>query len=281
MKRNLVSILCIFLCLTMLAATPRSVSAETFAAGNLPNPTVTLLTGAPDYTATVIPIGHMPGVTTMASGTFVPVGYETGEKQFEGSGLELTGFNYGSASLCFPLHGTASGWGGQVGKWNGSKWELLATSITPPSGDDSYAWACSVIYSDGSYAFIKWIADADLLTKSKPDCGYPIVMLWTNTIETVDHGDYMTGSVDAFYILQMGSPVDLTGQTVTITVSSDPKSAFSMSRPMRGTLYPSIAGSFAADLSTPVDFVQYISLTSFTIHFDFGTCVQDLVFSGT
>ena len=280
MTKKALSVLSLLLCLSLLLTTFGTAQAKSAVASSLPQPTITPLTGNPTYTTTLLPIKDMPGVTALDSGKFVPTGYESGEKQFEGSGLRISNFSGGSATLCFPIAGTKSGWGGKVAIWDGSKWELLATTISPAGDEIPYSWACTAIYGSGTFAMIKWIADASLLSKSKTDCNYGIVMLWPMS-DAEDHGDYMIGTITAFYIFTMDPAVDLSGQTVSITFKTQPTGMFSISAPLTGTLTPAMAGVFGTVLATPVDFIEYYDFTSLTIHFNFGTCTEDFVLSGT
>jgi hypothetical protein len=278
MKKASTILLSTLMCVSLLLSTCGTAQAGTVSAANLPDPTLTLLTGAPDYAAAVTPLAKLPGVTTMDSGTFVPVGYETGEKQFEGSGLILTGFNYGSASLCFPLAGTSSGWGGQVGKWNGSKWDLLSTTINPPNGDDSYAWACTVIYGDGTYAFLRWIAEPDLLTKSIPDCGYAILGAMPGMVEYSDIDGVFTGTIISILVITDPS-VEISGMTIEVSVTFDPKAISISPASTEGVILPWGAGFYIIGPTNPITFSVSEGFDNMYLHLDFGSCKQTVAMS--
>ena len=95
-----------------------------------------------------------------------PVGFPEGEAQFEGAGVQVTGMDSGKATVCFSLSTIAvnQGWGGKVGVWNGTKWVQLPTTFTTPE-DSSSSLACATITGSGTYAFIKYVVDPDLLPK--------------------------------------------------------------------------------------------------------------------
>jgi len=152
----------VVLSLSVLLTSVGAVSANNAASPTLPDPQVTPISGNTKFSVTLLPILELPGVTTLDSGMLVPTGFPAGEKQFEGKGVQISGFTYGSAKVCFAVTSVNQGWGGQVGSWNGTKWELLPTTITAQE-DTSNSWACANINANGSYAFINWVVDASKL----------------------------------------------------------------------------------------------------------------------
>lgn len=128
--------------------------------------TVTPVSGDAVFSFSSVPVLKLPGQTTTAAGLIVPSGFPLGEKQFDGNGISISGFSYGTAKACFPISGLNQGWGGKVGYWDGSVWKLLDTSIsTPPEG--TFSWACANISNDGTYALITWVVDTSLLPENR------------------------------------------------------------------------------------------------------------------
>jgi hypothetical protein len=147
-----------------------SFSSVTAAGGD---PWVTPVSGDMDFTATVVPIASLPGVTKLANQMLVPKGFPTGEAQFGGNGVRVTGLEAGKATACFSLSAleVSKGWGGKVGMWDGTRWVLLPTAIAPVAKEASSTSACAGITDNGTYAFIKYIAEPELLPKGLPACG--------------------------------------------------------------------------------------------------------------
>jgi len=147
-----------------------SFSSVTAAGGN---PWVSPVSGDMEFTATVVPIDRLPGVVELANQKLAPAGFPEGEVQFGGNGVRVTDFDAGKATVCFSLGAleVKQGWGGKVGMWDGTKWGLLPTTIATPGEEASTTSACAGITVNGTYAFIKYIADASLLPQSTPSCG--------------------------------------------------------------------------------------------------------------
>jgi hypothetical protein len=158
----------------MLLAPTGIVRAE-----DLNEPVVIPVSGDMDFTTTFIPIAEFPG-TAEYDQMIVPVGYPDGEAQFQGDGVIVTGMDTGVATACFTITGTQWGWGGKVAMWNGSKWVKLETSITTPDESPSSV-ACAPITGNGTYVFIRYVVNVDLLPKYIPPCSektfaLPVVM---------------------------------------------------------------------------------------------------------
>jgi hypothetical protein len=157
MKKGLLPGFTLLLVFGMLFASFGSVNA---AAGD--DPVVTPVSGDMEFTTTVVPIAWLPGVAELAGGMLVPVGFPEGEAQFGSNGVKVTDFGSGKATACFSITGVEYGWGGKVGMWDGSKWVLLPTIIT--SYEESLvSSACANITSNGTFTFIRWVADPSLL----------------------------------------------------------------------------------------------------------------------
>jgi hypothetical protein len=160
-----------FSLLLVLTLALYSFSSVTAAAGG--DPWVTPVSGDMEFTTTVVPIASLPGVVELPSQMLAPAGFPEGETQFGGNGVRVTDFASGKATVCFSLSAqeVAKGWGGKVGMWDGAKWVLLPTTIAAVVEEASTTSACAGITGNGTYAFIKYIADASLLPQGPPACG--------------------------------------------------------------------------------------------------------------
>jgi hypothetical protein len=170
MKRLAMPVLSIVLVFVLLLA---SFGIAKAAAGD--DPIVIPGSGDVEFTTEVISIAALPGVTELAGGMLAPAGFPSGEAQFGGNGIQVSGLDHGNATACFTLSTVAvnQGWGGKVGMWNGSKWELLATTISTPE-DSPSSLACATISGNGTYAFIKYVTNPDLLPVGKPVCKFSV-----------------------------------------------------------------------------------------------------------
>ena len=132
-------------------------------------PVVTPVSGDMEFTTTVVPTVSLPGVAELPGGMLVPVGFPAGEAQFGSDGVRVTDFASGKAAACFGITGVEYGWGGNVGMWDGSTWVLLPTTITS-FAENLVSSACATITGNGTYTFIRWVADLTLLPPAKPAC---------------------------------------------------------------------------------------------------------------
>ena len=133
------------------------------------DPVVTPVSGDMEFTTEVVPIASLPGTIELADLMLAPTGFPEGEAQFEGSGVMISGMDSGKATACFAVSGTQWGWGGKVGMWDGTKWVLLSTSITKAE-EALNSLACATVTGNGTYAFIKYVAEPDKLPAGKPAC---------------------------------------------------------------------------------------------------------------
>jgi len=282
MKKSSGVILCVLLSISLLLASFSNVSAKAAGSSQV-NPVFTLTSGDMSFTTEFLPMISLPGATTLASGMLIPVGFPSGEKQFEGVGLQVTGFDFGSASACFPITAVNQGWGGQVGKWDGSKWVLLPTSISKPT-EESFNWACATVNASGTYALISWVVDASKLPTSnvKPQCDFTIIDAYETDTTYIHNGsDYQSGTFQKFFIRT--SDTTLAGLPLTVSVSSNPTGTFTWDRTMSGTLV--FNGSSGSDYYYYIPIVphghfydDFIDMISRTYHLDFGTCTQDVTY---
>ncbi len=166
MKRAMIPVFCSLLVLSLLLGTVGSAKA---APGD--DPVVTPVSGDTDFTTEIVPIASLPGVVELEGGMLAPVGFPAGEGQFGGPGILVKGFDSGKATACFFLSAAevGQGWGGKVALWDGSKWQRMETSITTVD-ETNTASACATITSGGTYAFIKYVTQPDLLPTALPMC---------------------------------------------------------------------------------------------------------------
>jgi len=257
-----------------------TVNAKNDPTSSLPQPFASHLSGDAEFEVVIVAPAKLMAGTTLDTSLLVPAGFPLGEKQFEGDGLTLSGLDYGKVSLCFPLNAVNQGWGGQVGYWNGSAWELLETSISTPE-ESSISWGCATAYQNGQYAFIKWVVNSSLLPKApaKPTCDFSINMVgfFVEDPITVD-GKYIKAT--ALDVL-IESSEDLEGKTVSVKlVKSSPASSFLYDDKMKNVLITSgeLQPFFSTDfLMVPISgdhpiIYKYTDNYSITYELDFGDC---------
>src|SRR5512133_367254 len=166
MKKVLLPMFTFLLVFGMFLSTFGSASANAII---VDDPVVTPVSGDVEFNTAVVPIASLPGVTELPGGMLVPVGFPAGEAQFGSNGVRVTNFDSGKAAACFSITGVEVGWGGKVGMWDGSKWVLLPTTITSYF-ESLVSSACATITANGTYTFIRWVADPTLLPSGKPAC---------------------------------------------------------------------------------------------------------------
>ena len=119
------------------------------------NPWVTPVSGDLVFTSTAVSPVTLAGAEKADSGLIVPVGFPTGERQFGGNALVVSGFSGGTANACFSFPTYRYGWRGGVYEWTGSKWMALPTTIgNPEAKEGAPSTACATIYGSGTYALI-------------------------------------------------------------------------------------------------------------------------------
>jgi hypothetical protein len=212
------------------------------------------------------------GTIALADEMPIPVGFAKGEKQFEGPGLKVTGFDYGKARICFPISSIGQGWGGKVAKWTGSKWEMLASTISTPT-ENLYSLACSSINSSGTYALITWVVDASKLPTAvqKPTCNFSVSWVeLTSATPPISYGAYFTTNITQ---LKLYSTADLNGKNVAISVNqSTPSGAYTWNGSASGTLSSIGTNEYSLGPFTAVLATLNTSLTSEEYLLDFGSC---------
>jgi len=95
MKKVSIAMLSLIMVISLLLTSQGSVSAE--AVQNSPtSPSVSWVSGDKTYTVDPIALVSLPGITTLSNGMIVPAGFKVpAEKQFEGVGIQVSGFDSG------------------------------------------------------------------------------------------------------------------------------------------------------------------------------------------
>lgn len=163
MKKGLSVVAVGMLVLSLLLSVQSTAKAVMVEPPSLPAPYVTPVSGDMEFTTEPLPVQQFPG-SQEYNQMLVPVGFTLGQAQFLDTGVVVSGMDSGKATACFTFTGAQSGWGGKVGVWNGTKWVLLATTIK--NLDESpNSLACAPITGNGTYVFIRYIADPSLLSQ--------------------------------------------------------------------------------------------------------------------
>ena len=280
MKRFFLPLLSFVLVISVLLTSAGNVSAMPVKDGSA-NPSVSWVSGDKVYTVDNIALVNLPGTTTTGSGMIVPAGFSIkGEKQFEGVGIKVSGFDSGKLNACFPITAVTQGWSGKVGRWNGSKWELLSTKIAT-SKESVYSLACANLTSNGVYALIKWVSDPEKLTSNKGNCNYQILNTYGTEVDwSSSTGDTYNYSVfDDYWMVR--SDTNLDGMSVTITlIASSPANSYRLSpSSFSGTLYSNGGNYYRLEPITIINWESdiYPYPVTATYRFDFGNCYQDFV----
>jgi hypothetical protein len=231
-------------------------SFSTAKADSMDVPTLTPVSGDQVFSSSLISLEALPGTVKLGEMT-VPTGFPSGEVQFGGQGIAVSGMNYGQASLCYNIKTAevGQGWGGKVGIWDGSKWVLMPTAITMPK-EGSLASACATITGSGTYAFIKYVADASLLPKQK--CSFSATPYF-----------YHFEEVSVLSAQLSGTHIPAVDTEVYYKVLSyEPEGA--LSGDMEGTILHGAYGSHYSDFITVEVDTEIIE--SATLYVEYPTC---------
>jgi hypothetical protein len=178
---------------------------------SLPDPVVTPVSGDMEFSTELLPVAQFPGAQDYNQ-MLVPVGFTLGQAQFLDTGVIVSGMDQGKATVCFTFTGASSGWGGKVGVWNGTKWVLLATTIKNLE-ESPNSLACAPITGNGTYAFIRYVADTSLLHTCTVDTS-----AWSLDFDSYDGYFYI---YTQFNNLDYGTPVTLTFLSATPSLNYD------------------------------------------------------------
>jgi hypothetical protein len=282
MKKSLIGIVALLVAVTFAFSSIGAVNASS----DLPGPTFSVTSGDTSFTTALVPIVSLPGVTTLSNGMLIPVNFKTGEKQFAGDGLLVTGFESGTASACFAFNPDNSIWSAAVAKWDGSKWLLLPTTFSAPK-ENIYSIACSSVAESGTYALLEWIGDPAKLAAqqgNQSNCNFPVKWVYEANTTYVDNGyGYESYSFATFFVDFSSNAVDYTGMPLTVTVSSTPNGTYTWTpASISGNLVYNGAGSptdyyyYIPVSPAAVYYNQYGDLPSVTYHLNFGSCTLDV-----
>ncbi len=291
MKKSAIIVLTGVLMLAFFMTNIGTASAFRITPPSLPDPTATFMQGNPQFKAEVIPTTQLAGLDSLANSMLVPAGFAKGEKQFEGKALQISGLSKTTVNLCFAFKGKSSGWGGQVGYWNGSFWDLLATTVTPAQ-ESSLSWACAQASANGQYAFIKWVVDASLLPKTtkaeKPYCDFAPYM-FSPVPDSSPEGfdDHLILSDVNHYLFY--SFDDLAGKSVKVTyVVSHPKGSTTFNGIdsnfvlINGTLQTTATpGRYLIETVAPLEIITYYVEDTIEYYLDFGDCGTTFIISSS
>lgn len=244
------------------------------------DPVVAPVSGDNEFATEVIAIASLPGTYELATQMLAPVGFPAGEAQYGGNGVRVTGLSTGKASACFTLSTTAidQGWGGKVGVWNGAKWVLLPTSITPLQ-ESPNSLACATITGDGTYAFIKYVVAPDKLPTMQ-SCG-EMSMAGPYDYDFNKFDGWMSAgaSITDFY-LPLGTPISYN------IIQQDPAGFFKSGTSGTGIItasYELIPDTYYLSIITfdpqiEFSYDYYGNLNSFVFRVYFPNCYTDFVY---
>jgi hypothetical protein len=266
MKKWFSILLCLVLAGSFLFTSIGTVQADAI------DPTVTPISGNTKFSTVLVPFNDLPGATTTADGLVVPAGFPVGEKQFEGAGVLVSDFTYGTAKACFPITAVNQGWGGKVGMLDGTKWDLLDTTITTPN-ESSYSWACATISSNGTYTLITWVADPSKLPTAAA-CGYDISFAYGYASSAELFSTYEKGFINSFTVY---STKNLAGKSLTVSlIKSTPAGSYVWNGSAKGVLVSAGANVYTMVVSPTVPYTWYFNTQSEVWHLNFGSCTQDV-----
>ncbi len=254
-----------FLLVSVLILTFVLASFSSAKADSADAPTITPVSGDQVFSSSFVSPEALPGSMKLGELT-VPVGFPSGEAQFGGLGITVSGMDYGQASLCYNIKTAAvdQGWGGKVGLWTGTKWELLPTTITAPT-EGTLASACATISGSGTYAFIKYVAEPSLLPKEK--CSF------TATPNFYSYGE---GVVLSAQLSGTGIPAVNTVVQYKV-LSYEPEGA--LSGVMEGSILHGIYGSSYSDFISV--YVNTETIQSASLYVKYPACSFVLHYSDT
>jgi hypothetical protein len=117
------------------------------------DPVVTPISGDLVFTTQVVAPFTLSAAVVADGDRYLPAGYASGDLQFIGNAVIVSGFDGGTASACFSNPDYRFGWHGTVHQWLNGKWTPLPTTTTEGTEGLS-ATACATIYGSGTYALL-------------------------------------------------------------------------------------------------------------------------------
>lgn len=268
MKKRLTFLPVLIVCALVLSVFSPAMAKPLPPENKLPDPVVTWIDGDNEFTATMLSTVQLPG--TSGADAYLPLGdWPEGEKLFGDKGVALSGFSYGSVSICFPVFTANMGWSYAVGVFDGSQWNTLPTSITKQE-ETPNSWACSTVYANGTYALLKWWGNSNLSLQA---CGYNITLVGLESYTTHEDENYMYGAITmlAFY-----SRADLSGEPVTLKFKGAIESPA-----VSAVLYSIGPDIYIFENKIPVKISKFGNLDNVTLTLKFDTCkVEVHLFAG-
>lgn len=120
----------------------------------LVDPVAVAGSGSVKFTQLVLAPLYLPG-TVNADNLILPLGFKTGQEQFSGNGIQVSGLKAGeTVNLTFDYYFYNFMWKGSIYKWSGTQWVKLATTVVPEGADGVTAWAKVNGVGNGIYALI-------------------------------------------------------------------------------------------------------------------------------
>ena len=272
MKKYLVSIRSLIIAIAFLFTITATAGAGAPPTPSLSQPVVTPVSGDMEFTTEFIPIAQFPG-TTEFNQMLVPVGFPAGEAQYQGDGIIVTGMDSGKATACFTISGTQYGWGGKVGVWNGTKWVLLPTTIKALD-ESPNSLACAPITGNGTYVFIRYVAEPDKLPKVGAECEFAVEMYptgYTTIYQDLYTQGWMTG---AMFV----SDHVLTGMPITVRfLRSDPAGRITMDGTGTGIAFLAGPGTYGVLFDSFLWWTRStLPIGSETYFVTFGGCFKEI-----
>jgi hypothetical protein len=239
------------------------------------DPVVTVISGAAGLKTTVIALENLPGSYVGSEGLTLPVNSPTGDMQFGGDGVQVSGLEGGSANACFATKPPAEGWSGKVYSFNGSKW-VSVESTTTENEEGLFAKTCATIYHDGTYALI--ISYAPPANKALSEC--------VNILSIGPDIDWNFGSDEIFVIGGWAYPGIAVGSHVRYQLLNiEPEGSITGDLSASGVVVENVVvGPGPEDFYSYVEFPEGTTLTStvdwwdensFTVRFFFQNCYKD------
>ncbi|MPM82531.1 hypothetical protein SDC9_129592 [bioreactor metagenome] len=221
----------------------------------------------------------LPGTLLGSTGLTLPVNNPSGEIQFNGDGIQISGLAGGSASVCFNTLASSSGWVSAIYRWTGEKWEKLDTTQSNYA-ESSQANACSTVYSDGTYALLMSYTFKDVEIKKCKNIEF-IYPYLSDPIdgEEPDNFFYVKGGV-VYPGLPLGTRV--TYQLINISPKGSLTGSLKASGVVTNNIKIDMPGKFYSEVEFPKGTIVYYSPEksiwkdiSFTVRFFTQGCYFD------
>jgi hypothetical protein len=142
MKKTLKILFGSFLVVGLLSVTLGQVFASSGGA-TASDPVVTLSNPGVMFTAVILEPSQLPGLATSPSDLILPLGFPSGQAQFDGNGVKVSGLKTGQTvkvTFNFPFYNFD--WAGSIYMWTGTKWMKMTTLFT--TGTDGTSPSASV-----------------------------------------------------------------------------------------------------------------------------------------